>query len=135
MKIEDISTKVLIKELYSRLENKTSELKALEQLKETLPNFERVFNLSKDKIVSLKKNGPGSFEEPKSLNSYIKDILKENPAGLKIKAIIYELEQRGWSTTSNDIYNVVAVALAGGKKWFKKIDKGTYRLIKEGERQ
>jgi hypothetical protein len=62
----------------------------------------------------------------KPLTDYIRDVLAENPKGMRVMDIEQAVQKKGYKTNSDNFYTIVAAALRD--KSFEKIDRGVYKL-------
>ncbi len=62
----------------------------------------------------------------KPLTDYIRDVLADNPKGMRVMDIEQAVQKKGYKTNSDNFYTIVAAALRD--KSFEKIDRGVYKL-------
>jgi hypothetical protein len=61
------------------------------------------------------------------LVEYIKDVLKKQPKGMRVKEIQQAVKKAGYRSSSKDFYGIVAAALRDEDN-FQRVSRGVYKL-------
>ncbi|MGC9453700.1 MAG: hypothetical protein ACP5HU_02440 [Phycisphaerae bacterium] len=123
---KELETKLeRLEELKSRRDEIDREIAELMGVGVTRSSSRRRKSTRGRKKTAAKRGGRGRRGKP--LVEYIKDVLRKNPEGMRVKEIEQAVRKAGYKTASKDFYGIIASAVRDTDN-FKKVKRGVYKL-------